>query len=208
MKHSDFKYTSFIWLILLFWGCNKTSEKEQKKFDKEDDITILSALPLDVPCPTNNPITESKVELGKYLFYDPILSGNKDVACATCHLPEFSYSENLEISIGVGGVGAGSNRNFPSIGDIPFVKRNSQSVLNVAFNGISNNHSLNSSQTPMFWDLRVKSLELQALEPIKNFEEMRGHSYQEDEALKVVLNRLKAIPKYQNLFEKAVVPLI
>ena len=55
----------------------------------------------------------------------------------------------------------------------------------------------------MFWDLRVKSLELQSLEPIKAFEEMRGHSYAEKDALEKVLNRLKQINEYQLLFSNA-----
>ncbi len=55
----------------------------------------------------------------------------------------------------------------------------------------------------MFWDNRVRSLELQALEPIKSFEEMRGTAYPEDESLDQVVARLEAIPEYVALFERA-----
>jgi cytochrome c peroxidase len=137
------------------------------------------------------------------LFYDPILSGNKDVACATCHHPEYGFGESLEISIGVNGNGLGNKRNFKLPNDIPFVKRNSQTIVNTAFNGISNNGQADAINAPMFWDLRVKSLELQSLEPIKSFEEMRGHSYAEKDALEKVLNRLKQINEYQLLFSNA-----
>jgi cytochrome c peroxidase len=55
----------------------------------------------------------------------------------------------------------------------------------------------------MFWDMRVASLETQALEPIKAFEEMRGNAYAEDKAVDAVVARLKAIPEYRALFSKA-----
>ena len=57
---------------------------------------------------------------------------------------------------------------------IPFVKRNSQTILNAVFNGISDGGAYEPSTAPMFWDLRARSLELQALEPLKTLEEMRG----------------------------------
>jgi cytochrome c peroxidase len=55
----------------------------------------------------------------------------------------------------------------------------------------------------MFWDLRSESLEKQALEPIKAFEEMRGHAFTEKEALPIILKRLQNISSYQSLFTKA-----
>jgi cytochrome c peroxidase len=55
----------------------------------------------------------------------------------------------------------------------------------------------------MFWDSRVRSLEVQALEPLKAFEEMRGAAYAEDVAVDSVLARLRAIPEYVRLFEDA-----
>jgi cytochrome c peroxidase len=55
----------------------------------------------------------------------------------------------------------------------------------------------------MFWDSRVRSLELQALEPIKALEEMRGTAYSEQEALDTVVARLRAIPEYVALFGEA-----
>lgn len=45
----------------------------------------LAALPAAAPAPADNPSTPERVELGRLLFWDPILSGQKDVACATCH---------------------------------------------------------------------------------------------------------------------------
>lgn len=48
-------------------------------------LAALPALALD---PVDNPRSEAKVELGRLLFWDPVLSGGRDVACATCHHPD------------------------------------------------------------------------------------------------------------------------
>lgn len=164
--------------------------------------TQLSALPEAVKAPADNPTTPEKVELGRLLFWDPILSGPKDVACATCHHPDFAYAENLDLSIGAHGVGLGAARRFAS-GTHPVVKRNSQTVLNTAFNGIDTAGGYDPSRAPMFWDLRVTSLEAQALEPLKALEEMRGTTYAEPAALDTVVRRLQAIQEYRARFSRA-----
>jgi cytochrome c peroxidase len=43
--------------------------------------------------------------LGRLLFWDPILSGNKDTSCATCHHPDFAYADGRDLSRGAGSVG-------------------------------------------------------------------------------------------------------
>jgi len=55
----------------------------------------------------------------------------------------------------------------------------------------------------MFWDNRTTSLEAQALEPIKAFEEMRGSAYPEEQAVDSVLARLRTFPEYVRLFDQA-----
>ena len=72
----------------------------------------LAALPVELPAPPDNPTTPERVALGRLLFWDPILSGQKDVACATCHHPAFGYSDGLDLSIGANGVGLGAARAF------------------------------------------------------------------------------------------------
>ncbi len=192
------------WLSAMFIGCTGESRQERTPTLPEDDITKLAALPTEVPTPADNPSSPQKIALGRLLFFDPILSGHKDVACATCHHPEFGFAESLEISIGVNGRGMGSKRDFVTpVGDIPFVKRNSQTILNAAFNGLTLNGSADAAHAPMFWDLRAKSLENQSLEPIKSFEEMRGHRYATEVALDSVVNRLKKIAEYRRLFQEA-----
>lgn len=163
----------------------------------------FSALPQNVSAPADNPQTPEKIELGRLLFWDPILSGNRDVACVSCHHPRAGYAEDRDLSIGVNGVGFGRNRRFQTPNSIPFVKRNSPTMLNVAFVGTNRTGDFTPATAPMFWDMRIASLEQQALEPLKSFEEMRGDSYPEDKAIETVVGRLKAIPEYRALFSKA-----
>lgn len=160
----------------------------------------LSALP---PQPPSSSDTPERVALGRLLFWDPILSGDKDVACATCHHPSFGYADGLDLAIGVNGVGLGTARTFADGHPPQPVKRNSQSLLNVAFNGLTADGQVDLAAAPMFWDLRVRSLETQALEPIKASDEMRGGQYAEDRAVGAVVARLKAIPEYRVLFARA-----
>ncbi len=188
--------------VLFSCGVERDAASEKGEA-RVETIADLGALPRTATDPADNPSTAEKVALGRLLFFDPVLSGNKDVACATCHQPEFNYAEFLETSIGVNGVGRGQNRRFVDPNDIPFVKRNSQSVLNTAFNGLRNNEEYDPASAPMFWDNRAKGLERQALEPIKTLEEMRGTGYHENGILDEVVARLSRIPAYRRLFSAA-----
>jgi cytochrome c peroxidase len=163
----------------------------------------LAALPVKAPAPADNPSTPERVALGRLLFWDPILSGQKDVACATCHHPAFGYSDGLDLSIGANGAGLGPARAFVAGHTARPVKRNSQTVLNVAFNGLTTGGKSVPADAPMFWDLRVRGLEAQAVEPLKALEEMRGGEYPEENAIPAVVSRLNAIPEYRRLFALA-----
>ena len=70
------------------------------------------ALPVEATAPADTPSTPERVALGRLLFWDPILSGQKDVACATCHHPAFGYSDGIDLSIGANGAGLGPARVF------------------------------------------------------------------------------------------------
>ena len=188
-------------LFSIVWACRQGKEKETERSPADPaGEERVTALPLVFASPADNPTTPEKIELGRALFYDPILSGPKDVACASCHHPDYGYAEGLDVSIGVGGQGLGETRTFGAPGHVPFVRRNAHTILNTAFNGIDAQGNYDPRRAPMFWDLRVESLEKQALEPIKTLEEMRGHAYPAHLALDSVVNRLRAIPEYQQWF--------
>ena len=160
-------------------------------------------LPLSLPERFDNPSSPEKLSLGKLLFYDPILSGEKDVACATCHHPRHAFADDRELSLGVGGRGLGPTRQDQSGGSIPPAKRNSPSLINVAYNGLVQGGFLDQAESPMFWDHRAMSLETQAIGPLLSFEEMRGNAYAEADALDSIVARLQNNPEYVALFQKA-----
>ncbi|MEM8896040.1 MAG: cytochrome c peroxidase [Bacteroidota bacterium] len=82
-------------------------------------------------------------------------------------------------------------------------RRNAPTVINTAFNGITNDGTYLPSMAPMFWDNRVSSLEEQALLPILSKEEMRGEHIPEALIIDTLIQRLQAIPEYVNRFDQA-----
>ncbi|MGB0863514.1 MAG: cytochrome-c peroxidase [Saprospiraceae bacterium] len=161
----------------------------------EDEI---SALPMTQDYPADNPYSVEKTNLGKMLFWDPIMSGKKDIACVSCHHPDFGYADGIDLPLGVGGVGLGINRTGGTL-----VKRNAPTIINTGFNGIDNDGNYSHSDAPMFWDNRVKSLELQAIHPMLSKEEMRGELISETAIIDTLINRLNNIPQYKSLFTAA-----
>jgi len=92
-----------------------------------------------------NPLTRAKIELGRQLYFDPRLSADSTVSCASCHNPTEGYTAHTTTGVGIRGQKGG--RNSP-----------------VSFNRILSG--------PQFWDGRVDSLEAQAVGPIQNPIEM------------------------------------
>lgn len=173
---------------------------------KQTEVPIpadLTALPLLAPAPADNPTSPAKVDLGRALFWDPVLSGGRDVSCASCHHPATGYADGLDLAIGENGQGLGAARHFRSPNNIPFGQRNTSTVLNSAFNGLAADGTVDPATAPMFWDSRAQSLETQSLLPLAKLEEMRGHQYADGAAPDSVVARLRAIPAYAALFRTA-----
>lgn len=103
------------------------------------------SLPQVASSPADNPLTAEKAALGRQLFFDPRLSGDNSVSCATCHLPDKALTDGLPRAKGAGG---------------KELRRNTPTLLNVGF------------YTSYFWDGRAGSLEEQALVPIQSSDEM------------------------------------
>ena len=85
------------------------------------DDTYRWHLPADVPppvVPEDNPMSATKVELGRWLFHDTRLSGNETMSCATCHLQSLAFTDGRALAVG-------------STGEIH--PRSSMSLVNVAF---------------------------------------------------------------------------
>ena len=109
----------------MFGSC----KSKEAKMDEEILELGLEPMPA-LEHPSDNPTSDAKVALGRALFWDPIVGGEKDMACATCHHPDFGYSDGLDLPIGVRGSGLGPARTEGS--GIDRVPRNSPSVLNLS----------------------------------------------------------------------------
>lgn len=144
---------------------------------------IRASTNLDRPFPemmkrADNPDTPEKIELGRVLYFDPILSGDNDISCAHCHHPDLGFSDNRGLSMGKGGEGIGPARSNGAV-----LRRGSPTVWNTAYN-----HR-------QFWDGRASDLEDQAGNPIQDKNEMAQNP---DE----LVQELSAIPDYVRQFEK------
>ncbi len=196
------KKTQFRVAGVLFLSASLSACQEENTLLAGNANTTETKTPI-VITPSNNELNTARVTLGKMLFWDPILSGSKDIACATCHHPNNAYTDGLDLSIGTNAVGYGTSRYFPSANTLPIIKRNSMTILNTVFNGMGADGTFNSDNAPMFWDSRTKSLESQSLEPIKTLEEMRGHAYTAVLSIDSLVARLKNIAEYRLLFKNA-----
>lgn len=95
--------------------------------------------------PSDNQPTQNRIDLGKKIFFDPILSRDSSISCSSCHHTDKKFTDGLQFSIGI---------------DSNHTTRNSMTILNTAY------------QPSMFWDGGVPTLEQQVLAPIANPLEM------------------------------------
>jgi cytochrome c peroxidase len=131
--------------LLVFWVVRTSqSAMAADQVARSSAVTAPLGLP-PVPVPPDNPLTPEKIALGRRLYYDPLLSVDKSVACATCHHPNYGFSDGKPVSNGF---------------QQKTGKRNSPTVFNSAY------------FETQFWDGRAPSLEKQAEGPVQNPVEM------------------------------------
>jgi cytochrome c peroxidase len=193
-------------IILITFLLINCADQEQS-LDDRIRLLKLETLP-EVTHPANNPTSADKVKLGKLLFFDPILSGEKDITCYTCHDSHRGYSEPLDLSIGPGGKGFGANR-VPGTGR-PRAIRNSSTIVNSAFTGLANaSQQLDVLIAPQTWAIIRRSLEAQTFGALGNNTHMRGvptPMYEAGAAPDSLAKRLKSIAEYVTLFDRAFPP--
>lgn len=150
------------------------------------------------------PTTPETVALGRLLFYDPILSGSRTVACATCHHPDFGTSDGLSLGIGDGGAGLGPERvaladNMPE----QRIARNAPALFNLGaleFTHMFHGGRLEADpaksggiRTPLGQEM-VEGfsgvLSAQAMFPVLSQDEMAGHYSENDVSQAVRMGRL------------------
>lgn len=195
-----------------------TSAFAEPSVDRPEPLT-------DADFPT---FSSQEIELGQLLFWDRALSGNRNIACATCHHPRFGTSDGLSLGIGEGGIGLGPDRT-PDPANYPEqrIPRNSPALWNVGATGF----------TVLFADGRIEEdptrptgfrtpledemvsgfaslLSAQTMFPVLSNDEMAGQ-YEENEvstlvrqgritgpdgAWAAIASRIAAIPEYQARF--------
>ena len=209
----------FAVLIFALAGCSGES-----KTGPDIDAQLATLLnkanvtPLTLPTPPS----AAMVTLGQALMFDKILSGNRNMSCATCHHPLFKSGDGIPLSIGQGGVGLGPARSYTGA----INPRQAPDLFNRGA----------SQWQLLFWDGRVAAkagggfttpagallppgvasvLAAQAMFPVEDRGEMRGQPGETGNELgeipdgniplvwNALMVRLRAIPEYDNLFQAA-----
>jgi cytochrome c peroxidase len=178
---------------------------------------------------TNPSFSPDLILLGEALFWDPEISGNRDISCATCHHSLFATGDGLSVSVGTLGRGLGNERTLAV--RRRFIPRNAPPIFNLGY----------AEWKVMFWDGRVSGdlengfespastrlpdglhnlLAAQGMFPVTSREEMRGDFGDKDifgkpnelatipdwdvpAIWQAIMKRLLAIPAYQELFSSA-----
>ena len=165
--------------LLLVLACAESEHPIPRDIDQELSAALVNAGVASLPVPARDP--EELVELGRLLFFDKILSGNKNIACSTCHHLAYHSTDLLSLGIGTGG-----SRNGPArkLGDGRRLPRNTSDLYNKGLGAL----------TSLFHDGRVELvggslvtpagnslpsrltslLAAQAMFPVAGRDEMRG----------------------------------
>ena len=136
-------YITSLLAILVVLSCSKSRDKTQ--LDAEEILDFAVPYFPKMELEEGKYLSRERVALGKKLFFDPVLSRNRDISCASCHLPELAFSDGLKTSVGTEG---------------RLHNRNSPTLFNVAW------------QPYLFMDGGNPSLESQVIGPIEEHREM------------------------------------
>ncbi|MDD9715156.1 cytochrome c peroxidase [Dinoroseobacter sp. PD6] len=195
-------------------------------------LARAEALPLPDPVTDADyaPVDGAEARLGQLLFYDPILSGNREVSCATCHHPAFGTSDGLSLGIGDGGTGLGpARRADPDNPPEQRIPRNAPALFNLGaheFTVLFHDGRIETDpdrpgglRTPLDADMVAgfaSLLSAQTMFPVLSADEMAGH-YGENEistavrqgrltgpggAWDLISRRVAAIPAYGEAFAR------
>lgn len=213
-------------LVMTVVGCGRdivsTDPPQPTDVVLRNAISRWGVLPILAQAPADPAL----VALGRALFFDKILSGNRDVSCATCHDPRRTFTDGLALPVGTGGIEVAGHRE-PGPGR-QHVPRNAPSLVNTGLGTFY-----------VFWDGRLTQfgpqlgresedvpltvgdvLVRQAMLPVVNRAEMLGNpgdvdrfgapnelaAYgedEQDEIRRAIMRRLLGIPEYVAMFEAA-----
>jgi cytochrome c peroxidase len=136
------KYLVYVFLlIVLIFSCRK----DRVGYKATPYVLEIPSHFPDMIIPADNPMTIEGVELGRFLFYEKKLSGDNTMSCASCHIPESSFSDPNQYSTGIDGIQG---------------NRQSMALINMGWENF------------FFWDGRKTTLEEQIIDPVINPIEM------------------------------------
>jgi cytochrome c peroxidase len=187
--HSNKSVFVIISLAVITLGCKKTSADSdpyaaiQATFGSRIDPNNLAnyanqGKPAYIAFDNSagNNITDAKATLGRVLFYDKQLSIDNTIACGSCHIQKFAFSDTAVASLGVQNGRTG---------------RHSMRLINARF----------SSEAKFFWDERAATLEQQTTMPIQDHAEMGFSGQNGRPNLAALLTKLSGIGYYKELFQ-------
>jgi cytochrome c peroxidase len=111
------KYIAFLLFVSAICMCSCLSDEKGTKFNYLDFVPSHFPIP-DIP--QDSFPTELKVAFGRKLFYDPILSRDSTISCASCHNPALAFSDEVALSLGVDK--RLGTRNSPSLANVVYQK--------------------------------------------------------------------------------------
>jgi cytochrome c peroxidase len=192
------------------------------------NVAVADNLPAPLTDADFAPVREVEARLGQLLFYDPILSGNRNVSCGTCHHPSFGTSDGLSLGLGDGGIGLGIQRvadpeNMPE----QRIPRNAPALFNLGaheFTVLFHDGRIEVDpdrpgglRTPLDADMVAgfaSLLSAQTMFPVLSADEMAGHYSEndvsqavrrgvitgEEGAWSIIAQRVAALPAYGDDF--------
>lgn len=172
------------------------------------------------------------IELGRLLFYDPILSGNREVSCATCHHPRHATGDGVSLGLGDGATGLGPDR-LVDVDNVPEkrIPRNAPALFNLGaseFTVFFHDGRLEADptrpggiRTPLGAEMEqgfASVLSAQTMFPVLSGDEMAGHLGENDVsravrqglltgeggAWDILAKRVEAIPEYRSMFDAVI----
>ena len=217
-------------------GCQCQKDRQNRTMGRLLHILAFClALPVhavDLPRPLTDadflPVDAAQAKIGQLLFYDKILSGNRNISCGTCHHHDLGGSDGLSLGIGEGGAGLGRDRHAESTGDRirKRIPRNAPALWNLGAREVSVLFHDGRLETSNLYGNGFNSpaeewlpqglntiLAAQALFPLTARFEMAGDPEENeisgavndriDNAWPILAKRVRIIPKYGQMFVAA-----
>lgn len=145
-----FSLIAIILLLVITKSCKKDPQVDGNEFSPTPYVIKTNAAFPPLKLPLDNPLTEEGVLLGRMLFYDPIMSRDSSVSCASCHRQNIIFTDGAKVSKGIRG---------------QMLSRNSMPLFNLMWTN------------KFFWDGRTTTLREQVLIPIQAHNEMDMNLY-------------------------------